>query len=376
MNVPVSFYRNSIVVDEYGSQNKQIAFYKKAFCTVKYIGTPSAGASEEFINDQKTGKVKVELAMRFFPGLDFDDIFEMEGATFNIYSIHIVGRQKFLTIRGESRDDESQVVGKYHSDYSFARIFDTLELPGVSQSATFTYDEFGGADFSVPVYCNTVKLYRDGLMISSGVVSGEAVQVGGVTFYKVKPGVGDDPFEFEFTTPQNEPFREGELVVDPSTNLILYYGPHYKVRLMLRHGDVTTEYDQEITLDIGNVSWRFANTTVDIEPAMKSSSHLNYNYARLNDHQDYSFSMKYPELYMTSNGPLKYRRTSTSITKVGSGSVVNDAGIAYGDKLIVKKISEAGEYELSFRATFKDPLAAGFNESADSRVFVLRLTVV
>jgi hypothetical protein len=145
MDIPVKFYKNNSTVDEFGATSLQAELFLSTYCHVKYIGTPSAGASEEFINDQKTGKVKVEITTRFVAGIDFDDFFELEEANFNIYSIHIIGRRQALVIRGESRDDQSDVPGKVQKTLFIPNqigvLFEHMHFPVTYQPETDTSGE-------------------------------------------------------------------------------------------------------------------------------------------------------------------------------------------------------------------------------------------
>jgi len=145
MDIPVKFYRNNSVVDDFGATSLDAELFLSTYCHVKYIGTPSAGASEEFINDQKTGKVKVEITTRFVAGIDFDDFFELEEASFNIYSIHIIGRRQSLVIRGESRDDQSDVPGKIQKTLFIPNqigvLFDDMHFPVTYQPTINTSNE-------------------------------------------------------------------------------------------------------------------------------------------------------------------------------------------------------------------------------------------
>lgn len=80
---------------------------KNVWCEVKYIGTPSAGASEDRTEDQRTGKVKIEAKMRFRDDIEHTDAIVYMGGIFDIYSIQERGRDEFIVIRGESRDDDT-----------------------------------------------------------------------------------------------------------------------------------------------------------------------------------------------------------------------------------------------------------------------------
>lgn len=82
----------------------------EVWASVKFVGTPSAGASEERIDDEQiTGKVKVEIVCRYIKNIKFTDYFVYQGADFDIYSWQIMGRNEYLKIRGEMRDDKSSL---------------------------------------------------------------------------------------------------------------------------------------------------------------------------------------------------------------------------------------------------------------------------
>lgn len=77
------------------------------WASIKYVGSPSSGASEEEQNEQRTGKMKIEVVCRYFEPIDFLAEIDMYGATFKVYSIHILGKKEGLKLRAELQDDES-----------------------------------------------------------------------------------------------------------------------------------------------------------------------------------------------------------------------------------------------------------------------------
>ena len=111
----INVARGTYSVDQFGHRSRALAtIVSGLWCSIKYIGTPSAGASEEETNDQTTGKVKIEITCRYFGigdsgnvGLRFDDVIEHMGGLFDIYSIHVIGRNELYKIRAELRDDQS-----------------------------------------------------------------------------------------------------------------------------------------------------------------------------------------------------------------------------------------------------------------------------
>ena len=108
----VSFYRDATVIDQAtGEQTNQVQTIKEnRWGSVKYIGSPSAGSSEEELNDQRTGKIKIEVVCRFFSGLRFEDWIQFEGGRFRIYSIQTLGRNEGYSLRAELRDDDTPML--------------------------------------------------------------------------------------------------------------------------------------------------------------------------------------------------------------------------------------------------------------------------
>jgi hypothetical protein len=105
----LNFYRDVTAVDSStGEQSLNVQTLKEnRWGSIKYIGSPSAGSSEEEINEQRTGKIKIEVVCRFFSGLRFEDWIQHEGARFRIYSIQIFGRNEAYRLRAELRDDDT-----------------------------------------------------------------------------------------------------------------------------------------------------------------------------------------------------------------------------------------------------------------------------
>ncbi len=95
MKNKISFYRESLAVNSAGEKVKTVSIIKRDVgAEFKYIGTPSAGASEERIQEQRTGKIKAEIRCRYFKGVKFEDVEYFEGGKFRIYSIKYEGRQE------------------------------------------------------------------------------------------------------------------------------------------------------------------------------------------------------------------------------------------------------------------------------------------
>ena len=120
MKNKISFYRESFVVNtESGEKSKTVSLIKKDVgAEFKYIGTPSAGASEDNIQEQRTGKIKAEIRCRYFRGIKFEDIIYFEGGKFRIYSIQYEGRHEVLKLRAELRDDDTY-FGLPDQEYEF-----------------------------------------------------------------------------------------------------------------------------------------------------------------------------------------------------------------------------------------------------------------
>jgi head-tail adaptor len=108
----ISFYRDATVIDPAtGEQTNQVQTIKEnRWGSVKYIGSPSAGSSEEELNEQRTGKIKIEVVTRFFSGLRFEDWISYEGGKFRIYSIQTLGRNEGYSLRAELRDDDTPAL--------------------------------------------------------------------------------------------------------------------------------------------------------------------------------------------------------------------------------------------------------------------------
>jgi len=119
MKNKISFYRESMTVNNSGEKVKTVSIIKRDVgAEFKYIGTPSAGASEERIQEQRTGKIKAEIRCRYFKGVKFEDVIYFEGGKFRIYSIQYEGRHEVLKIRAELRDDDTY-FGLPDQDYPF-----------------------------------------------------------------------------------------------------------------------------------------------------------------------------------------------------------------------------------------------------------------
>ena len=164
----VSFYRDATVIHpQTGEQTIEVQTIKaNRWGSVKYIGSPSAGSSEEELNDQRTGKIKIEVQCRFFSGLRFEDWIEFEGGRFRIYSIQTLGRNEGYSLRAELRDD------------------DTVALPTgaiMDESADFTPTalvETGLAN--IPVNAANIQVNADAIQENADEISSNAQDISNV----------------------------------------------------------------------------------------------------------------------------------------------------------------------------------------------------
>ena len=153
----VSFYRDAMQVNlQTGSQTKNVEILKEnRWASVRYIGSPSAGSSEEEINEQRTGKIKIEVQCRFFSGLRFEDWIQYEGGRFRIYSIQTLGRNEGYSLRAELRDDDTAMLptGAILDSYtpqpsaSLSAVMDIAGVEGLQAAlddATTGYEFTGG----------------------------------------------------------------------------------------------------------------------------------------------------------------------------------------------------------------------------------------
>lgn len=108
----ISVYRDATQIDATtGEKSIQVQTVKEnRWASVKYIGSPSAGSSEEEINEQRTGKIKIEVVCRWFSGLRFEDWLSHDGGRFRIYSIQTLGRNEGYKLRAELRDDDTPML--------------------------------------------------------------------------------------------------------------------------------------------------------------------------------------------------------------------------------------------------------------------------
>jgi|LauGreDrversion4_2_1035121.scaffolds.fasta_scaffold158464_2 hypothetical protein len=350
MDVRVKFYKNNPVVDEFGASSLETALYLSTYCHVKYIGTPSAGASEEFINDQKTGKVKVEITTRFASGIDFDDIFELEEATFNVYSIHIIGRRQALVIRGESRDDQSDVPGRRSK---------TLLAPG-QPSVWFDDMHFPAAEEMVgdelvemlllesqeqyfdelkPPVISAVKMYVDDQFQQNLVLTGtEYTHGGSVIGYRIIPLPPEEPADPPVDPPEEIP---------PSVPTLYYSNPIVgaekntlvcTVKVWDGYEYKSYEYRQDVTVQAFIRASLFEETVLgEGEEAQSfmlnddganwrifySNSAAEVGKMRIMKGQPWKFWLQDPLVYTNKKGGLKYRmqRTTSRIRSYnGSGA--------------------------------------------------------
>lgn len=345
MDVPVNFYKNEFVIDADGAASVSSALYLSTYCHVKYIGTPSAGASEELLNDQKTGKVKVQITLRFATGVDFDDTFSMEGGNFNIYSIHIIGRREFLVIRGESRDDQSDVPGKYKAKFPFGDLLSPITISAPETPVTLTIKDYEqmAVNYSTDPLISSAALYSDNSLIGTVTLAGTTKSVGGVVQgYKIIPGTGETALTASFSS--------------------IEIGVRNFVRFTVKIWDGAAyqsyQYEQDVTISQAK-GWQDDLFPLAGPVDVKTSSSIEDNKVRANDHQDWRLTIKDPSLYSNVKYGLKYRRVGTTITK-GAESITNDAGTAWGDYVPVIKIkdTEPTTYTVMFEAYINSPADA------------------
>lgn len=128
MKNKISFYREVLSIDSNGEKVKNLQIIKQGVSAeFKYIGTPSAGASEEQIQEQRTGKIKAEIRCRYFKNIKFEDLVFFEGGKFRIYSIQYEGRHKAIKLRAELRDDDTY-FGLPSDDYDFLPPYNTANV--------------------------------------------------------------------------------------------------------------------------------------------------------------------------------------------------------------------------------------------------------
>lgn len=104
----LSVQRYAYETDKYGHRTRVLSTIfglENIWVNIKFIGSPSAGASEEVIDDQVVGKVKIEVMSRYISGLRFDDVLLYNDCEFQVYSIQTIGRKEGMRIRAELRDD-------------------------------------------------------------------------------------------------------------------------------------------------------------------------------------------------------------------------------------------------------------------------------
>lgn len=109
LDTKVSFYRENFSENAYDGriQYAQQDIKEDVWASIGYVGSPSAGSSEENLMGQRTGKMKLEIVCRYFPNLKFNDYFIHNEGRFEIYSIQIIGRNRGYVLRAELRDDDS-----------------------------------------------------------------------------------------------------------------------------------------------------------------------------------------------------------------------------------------------------------------------------
>lgn len=109
LNQKIDFVRRSTTINSTTGEQTltESSIRSGVWANIGYVGSPSAGSSEEESNDQRIGKMKIEVVCRFFTGLRFEDIIEFNTGRFRIYSIQIMGKNAGYKLRAELRDDDT-----------------------------------------------------------------------------------------------------------------------------------------------------------------------------------------------------------------------------------------------------------------------------
>lgn len=111
LNEKIDFKREAMTASGFdGSLSKGVTTVRdNVWASIGFVGSPSAGSSEEEIDGQRTGKMKIEVVCRYYTNMNlrFDDIIEWNGARFAIYSIQYIGKKKGYALRAELRDDNT-----------------------------------------------------------------------------------------------------------------------------------------------------------------------------------------------------------------------------------------------------------------------------
>lgn len=111
MNEKVRFERLTDAVAADGGISKTVSTIKDGvWASISYVGSPSAGSSEEYVDGQMTGKMKIEVICRYFAPLKFLDQIVYEQSEFEIYSIQMIGKKQFYKLRAQLRDDNSDFL--------------------------------------------------------------------------------------------------------------------------------------------------------------------------------------------------------------------------------------------------------------------------
>jgi SPP1 family predicted phage head-tail adaptor len=110
LNKKITFLRYAYEANAYGDRKKTYTSLGSPWANVRFVGSPSEGASEEVDNNQITGKIKIEVMCRYFDGIRFDDAIKYNDAIYEIYSIQEIGVNEGLRIRAQLRDDLQTVT--------------------------------------------------------------------------------------------------------------------------------------------------------------------------------------------------------------------------------------------------------------------------
>jgi len=113
-NEKIDFVREQAAASDYDGRLEfsDVSIKEGVWASIGFVGSPSAGSSEEEIENQRTGKMKIEVVCRWHPDLrlKFEDKIVWNGARFAIYSIQLVGKKQGYALRAELRDDDTDAL--------------------------------------------------------------------------------------------------------------------------------------------------------------------------------------------------------------------------------------------------------------------------
>tara|TARA_R110002153_G_scaffold273277_2_gene443650 strand:- start:342 stop:2030 length:1689 start_codon:yes stop_codon:yes gene_type:complete len=198
MKNKISFYREVSTVNANGEKTKQLTILKQnVSAEFKYIGTPSAGASEEQIQEQRTGKIKAEIRCRYIKNIKFEDLVYFEGGKFRIYSIQYEGRHKAIKLRAELRDDDTY-FGLPSDDYDFLPPYNATGIEHTRTNAPYKVIE----NVPFPKTEGTNYLFENpaGLPVSVAIANGSTEPSSSAEFNSIA-----ERFPWKVSTPEQIP---------------------------------------------------------------------------------------------------------------------------------------------------------------------------